>query len=414
MRSWFREGAEAFGAACRALEAPATSAPEERRAWARLLARHGWFTFYLGHQSEARRLLERALAALRAACEPGELVFPLNYLAAVCRYLGEYERAETLCRESLAIAETTGDAYGRAVVCNILGQIAFERGDHAAAGEWCRASLAIERQIGNEWSMSFSLTTLSTVASAGGDHAEARRLLRESLRIREAMRDPRGVALCLNQLGASTLALGEPAEALAHFRRALDLFREIGNTWGAATTLAHLGRLAAQWRAPAAATRVLQEALRLALATESAPLLAEVAASFAPLLRQAGEAAWSAEVERLGAGTPPLGATRQTADRLLAWWWPGEPARTLEEALASLTPPAAPAPAARAGFPAGLTAREVEVLRLVAQGLTDAQVADRLVLSPRTVSTHLTSIYGKLQVSSRAAATRFAVEQGLA
>jgi len=53
------------------------------------------------------------------------------------------------------------------------------------------------------------------------------------------------------------------------------------------------------------------------------------------------------------------------------------------------------------------------VLRLVAQGLTDAQVAERLILSRRTVSTHLTSIYSKLQVASRSAATRFAVEHGL-
>jgi DNA-binding NarL/FixJ family response regulator len=66
-----------------------------------------------------------------------------------------------------------------------------------------------------------------------------------------------------------------------------------------------------------------------------------------------------------------------------------------------------------AGFPAGLTQREVEVLRLVAQGLTDGAVAERLFISPRTVSQHLRSIYGKLDVSSRTAATRFAVENGL-
>jgi len=53
------------------------------------------------------------------------------------------------------------------------------------------------------------------------------------------------------------------------------------------------------------------------------------------------------------------------------------------------------------------------VLRLVADGLTDAQVAERLVLSRRTVQTHLSSIYSKLQVNTRSAATRFAVEQGL-
>jgi DNA-binding NarL/FixJ family response regulator len=66
-----------------------------------------------------------------------------------------------------------------------------------------------------------------------------------------------------------------------------------------------------------------------------------------------------------------------------------------------------------AAYPAGLTAREVDVLRLVAQGLTDAQVAEKLIASRRTVSTHLTSIYSKLHVASRSAATRFAFEHGL-
>jgi ATP/maltotriose-dependent transcriptional regulator MalT len=70
-------------------------------------------------------------------------------------------------------------------------------------------------------------------------------------------------------------------------------------------------------------------------------------------------------------------------------------------------PPVAPT------WPAGLSVREVEVLRLVAQGLTDAEVAQRLFLSPRTVGQHLRSVYNKLGVSSRTAATRFAVEHGL-
>ncbi len=66
-------------------------------------------------------------------------------------------------------------------------------------------------------------------------------------------------------------------------------------------------------------------------------------------------------------------------------------------------------------YPDRLTAREVEVLRLVAQGLPDTQVAHRLVISPspRTVNTHLKSIYGKIQVSSRSAATRYAIEHHL-
>ena len=53
------------------------------------------------------------------------------------------------------------------------------------------------------------------------------------------------------------------------------------------------------------------------------------------------------------------------------------------------------------------------MLRLVGQGLTNPQVAERLYLSPRTVDQHLRSIYNKLGVATRAAATRFAVQHDL-
>ena len=71
----------------------------------------------------------------------------------------------------------------------------------------------------------------------------------------------------------------------------------------------------------------------------------------------------------------------------------------------SATPPLQPPTA-----PFDLTAREVEVLRLLAQGLSNAQIAEHLVISPRTVNHHTSSLYSKLGVSSRAAATRAALE----
>jgi DNA-binding CsgD family transcriptional regulator len=64
-------------------------------------------------------------------------------------------------------------------------------------------------------------------------------------------------------------------------------------------------------------------------------------------------------------------------------------------------------------YPANLSEREVEVLRLVAGGMTDAEVADTLSISPRTVGQHLRSIYNKLGVSSRVAAARFAIAHDL-
>jgi DNA-binding NarL/FixJ family response regulator len=86
---------------------------------------------------------------------------------------------------------------------------------------------------------------------------------------------------------------------------------------------------------------------------------------------------------------------------------------TPEQAIAALEQPGVEPAAPSSLYPEGLTAREVEVLRLVATGLTDAQVAEKLFISLRTVNAHLRSIYAKLGVGSRSAATRFAVENGL-
>jgi DNA-binding NarL/FixJ family response regulator len=66
-----------------------------------------------------------------------------------------------------------------------------------------------------------------------------------------------------------------------------------------------------------------------------------------------------------------------------------------------------------ARHPEGLTPREVEVLRLLAGGLTNHQIAERLVVSLPTVKTHVASLFNKLGMNSRSAATRYAVEQHL-
>jgi DNA-binding NarL/FixJ family response regulator len=65
------------------------------------------------------------------------------------------------------------------------------------------------------------------------------------------------------------------------------------------------------------------------------------------------------------------------------------------------------------GYPAGLTEREVEVLRLIATGLTNQQVAEALTISPRTVDTHMTNILNKTSTDNRTAAAAFAMQHGL-
>jgi predicted ATPase/DNA-binding CsgD family transcriptional regulator len=417
MRSWFHEGAEAFGAASKALATRPNAT--DQLVYGKLLARLGWFTFYLGRQLEAKALFDQSLAILRRLDARADLVFTLNYLGAVCAYLGDYAQTRALCHESLAIAEALGDDYGRAIACNILGQTAYEGGDYTEAQAWSQRSFALEQQIGNGWSMAFSLTNLGKVAYALGEYAEARWFFEQSLQTRAGLGDTRGVAICYNRLGDAAMALGSLAEAGQRYAQSLELVREIGNQWGMAESLSNLGQLASTQARDPAAIRLLQEALRLALGTQAAPQVVTIMAALAPILRRAGQLAWADELAQFVAAEPSsFDSYRPQAERLLNWTMAGVAVPTLEQAIAEAqaaprvvertTPAAAPA-----SHPAGLTAREIAVLRLVAQGLTDAQVAEKLVLSPRTVSTHLTSIYGKLQVNSRSAATRFAVENGV-
>ena len=70
-------------------------------------------------------------------------------------------------------------------------------------------------------------------------------------------------------------------------------------------------------------------------------------------------------------------------------------------------------PSSLPAYPAGLSARKAEVLKLVAKGLSNAHIAQELFISPRTVDRHLNSIYKKLGVGSRSAATRFASDHDL-
>jgi DNA-binding NarL/FixJ family response regulator len=119
---------------------------------------------------------------------------------------------------------------------------------------------------------------------------------------------------------------------------------------------------------------------------------------------------------------------RQLGPAACAALWAVGRAMSPKQALAAAGPAAEPAyplaapetptespqqPALRPGYPAGLSEREVDVLRLLAQGLSYGEIAETLVISPRTVNRHLTSIYHKLHVTSRHAAARFAVDHHL-
>ncbi|HEX2172985.1 MAG TPA: response regulator transcription factor, partial [Dehalococcoidia bacterium] len=126
-------------------------------------------------------------------------------------------------------------------------------------------------------------------------------------------------------------------------------------------------------------------------------------------LRAAGRAADAAAVlaqarDRLDVLAARIGDPDRRA-RFLAQ----PPARELATALADPPPDRRSQPA----FPAGLTAREVEVLRLLGEGATNREIAAALHISVKTVNAHLNSIFNKVECSTRAGAVGFASRHGL-
>jgi DNA-binding CsgD family transcriptional regulator len=196
-----------------------------------------------------------------------------------------------------------------------------------------------------------------------GDHTAARAFYEESLATASAVGDKLNMASCLEGLASVVATQGEPAWA--------------ARLWGAA--------------------EFLREAIGAPIPpVERVDYERSVAAARASLDEKTFAAAW-AEGGTMSPEQALATQRRETMPKII-------PA-------GQLTTLPAKSPST---YPDGLTAREVEVLRLVAQGLTDAQVAEQLVISRRTVNWYLTSIYSKIGVPSRSAATRYAIEQHLA
>jgi DNA-binding NarL/FixJ family response regulator len=192
-------------------------------------------------------------------------------------------------------------------------------------------------------------------------------------------------------LGYLALDSQDVAAAGAYFEEALGLSIEMNHPYVIAYSIEGLADVAAaQEQAPLAVQ--LSSAAATLRETSAATAAASIQARHARYLEQARQALTAEAYHEAWAAGQKLTSAQVSAD------------------LSSLT---LTQPSPQSPLPAGLTSRELEILRLVAQGLTDAQVAERLVVSPRTVNSHLRSIYSKLGVTSRSAATRYAFEHQL-
>ncbi len=370
---------------------------EEPEPAVRLSGALGRFWMFRGHLTEGRRWLELALR------RGGQLVSPaagwaLAMAGELASLQSDFRCATAFQEKALTIYRALGDMPGVAHLLHDLGNLAADQGNLRRGMTLHEDALALRREQGAIWSIAHSLSAVGYMAMLQGDYGRGEALLEESVGLWRHLRQPGRLADALETLGNAAIERTHYVRARVLLEESLTLYQQLSIPMGIAFCLAAFAALAAETGYPEQAAR-LWGAAEVLRDTHSIAL--------APVVRARYE--W-----RLASAQSHLDAPQWEVA------WAEGRAMSLEQVIAYALEPMpqelpGPAPSllARAVPPAGLTEREVEVLRLVAQGLSDQKVADNLIVSRRTVSNHLRSIYGKLQVTSRAGATRLAVEHGL-
>jgi ATP/maltotriose-dependent transcriptional regulator MalT len=271
-------------------------------------------------------------------------------------------KVRSMLEESLAISKELGHKGLIARCFSHSGLVALQQGDTVAAHRLSVESLALHRETGDQWGISWVLSILARVEACQDDHTAALTLYQESLTIARRIGSKLNIVVCLEGMASVIATHGEPLRA--------------ARLWGAA------------------------EALREAMGApiwpvERASYELSVAAARRLLGKRAYVAAWTeGRTVLLAQILAPQGPTTMPI---------------LIRAAQPLTSQAN----SQIARPARLTRREIEVLRLLTMGLTSTQIARQLVISLATVNTHVASIYTKFGVTSRSAATRYAVERHL-
>jgi non-specific serine/threonine protein kinase len=387
--------------------------PDEGRAWAENVLRladaaqpttarahtlvtAGILALVLGDREGARSHLEESITIWRTLDDGPHLAYALGWLAQA--RLPDTTAARTLQEESVALLRQAGSRWGLALALTGFGRILLEADNTAAARHQLNEALALFHELGDRNTIGLTLRNLGQVDLLEGDLAAARRHLEASLSVYRANQDHLNVAPVLAELGWVAHRAGETARALTWFRESLTTSRELGYRLGIAAALDGLAATAVAQGDHHRAARLLGAAERaLAGRDQPEPIAARCHAPVEAEVRTAlGEeafaAAWAA------------GQALSAAD-------------AMTEALAPANQSAAPrgmgSGAGQSAPASGLSAREFDVLRLLAAGKSNPEIAETLVLSVHTVIRHANHIFAKLGVQNRTEAAAYAHRHGL-
>ncbi len=453
VRYWEVRGSLSEGLAWleRALAATA-SVPTPTRI--RALSGAAWLAFFLGDGERAEVLCEECLQLYRAVREKKEAqdrAAALLWLGWLPLTHGNDDEVHFLLEESRALARDGGDTRNLASLLHFLGMAAIGQDNYAEARSLLEESQQYYREMENKQDLVWSFLYLGQVAFAQGDAVRADALVEEGLELARATHYQMGVACSLYLLGRFALAQSDATKAQSWLEESLTIFEAFGLQSNIAQVLSWLAGIALVQGERAKAGILCESSLALFRQMNDQESMAICLQEWGCMVARRGDTAWAAQLwgaaETLGGATRSVrsfdlftlftalgehaGYERMVSDvraelgeQAFAQAWAKGRTMTPEQAIAAQEQPMSPdsthtkarttkhkSPAPT--YPADLTEREVEVLRLVARGLSDAQVAETLVISPRTVNAHLRSIYTKLDITSRNAATYFALEHHL-
>jgi predicted ATPase/class 3 adenylate cyclase/DNA-binding CsgD family transcriptional regulator len=361
----------------------------------------GRIALYRGGYQAPQSLYEEALHLFRELDDKEGIAYSLTDLAYAAIDRGEFTLARSLAMEGLELFRLLGDKRGTVYVLLRLGRVYYfsqtEQATEFALGE---EALAMSREIGYLWGVASAFGLLGQLELNQGDLRSARSHLEEALGLRREIGDGWGIAWGLYSLAWLAFEEGDYAAAKVLCLECLAILRELDDQEFVASGLEALAAVVSVQENPFGAARLwgAAETLRKAIGAPIAPVnLARYERLVAAARTQLGEKVFATAWAQGRTMTPDQVLTAQGQTLGFSSCRKGE--RT-----------SAPPATSKVTYPDELSSREVEVLRLVAQGLTDAQIAEQLIISPRTVNSHLTSIYSKIGVTSRSAATRHAFE----
>jgi DNA-binding CsgD family transcriptional regulator len=305
----------------------------------------------------------------------------------------DFEKSTSLFAQAQLVADQLDDHVWKGIIAFGLGVIEQDEGRPKRAKQRFEAALADFRHADDQFWPAVAISNLGLVTSRLGDHESGRRLLSEGLSMHRRNGYGFGTAISLRFLGQVERNAGDIEEAERCFEASLKIDVTRTQQWHVASALEGLGEVAAKRRRAGRAARLFGAASRIR---------AEIGVPLEP--------AMSTDIDRITSSVRTV-----LGDETFSQEWAIGERLTVPELIAhpDAEQPETSESESRQQAGAVLSAREIEILRLVAAGKSSREIADAAFISPRTVTTHISNIFSKLNVHDRGAAIAQAYRRGI-